>query len=382
MIVIMNTVRQNILVLVVCVPVLMCIAELRAADAKPASPAPTITDLFNAFQVELQPEPPEWATVDHEPLFSFTWLTDVHLSPARLQFFKDTLKYIDDQLKPDLVMITGDNNYMAVPDDPADPQPLSLRRHRFLKTVLDDHLKTPYAIIPGDNWPLDFEKVFGPLQYSFNCGGMHFIFASADRACHGTEGLAVFDESTLAWLAGDLEKNRDRPTIFLMHEPVVPPTFLDAGRLERLLDKHMNVLAGFHGHLHVDMHVNSPVRPYLVCPALRQNPSGGLKHIKVYRHALILRTLEYNQASGRLEEVNKWQKIDVPPNLGVKLHNPEPGVPAIENHDAVPIHPHTNDPKLIERKQELLGPAMDFFRQQLPAILKHAAKQQPKAASK
>lgn len=358
-------------------------AQAQAADAGRTSARTSVFSLFQPFEVRRQSQPPAWANVDEEPLFTFTWLTDVHLNESCVQFFIDTLRYIEDQLDPDLVVITGDNNYAAVPADPKAPEPLSLRRHRFLKALLDEHLKTPYAIIPGDNWPHDFEKVFGPFQYSFNCGGLHFVCASIDRADHRAEGLAVFDESTLAWLRRDLQQNGDRPALILMHEPILPPTFLDAGRLQRLLDDYPNVLAGFHGHLHVDMQVDSPVRPYLVCPALRPalQGQGGMKHVTVYRHALILRTLEYNQADQRFEKVNKWQKIDVPPALRAKLHKPRPGAPVIEDLDAVEAHPHRDDPELFKRKQELIGPAMAFFGRRLPALWKHTAPQSPPGAA-
>ena len=364
--------RAALLFLLLCVT--FGSAQLRAADAKREMSKTQVAGAFMGFQVVQLPEAPAWAKIDQPPLFTFTWLTDVHLSPARTQFFAAALHQIDAELKPDLVVITGDNNYVAEPDDPENPQPRSLRRHRFFKKFLDEHLKTPYAIIPGDNWPENFEKVFGPCQYSFDFGGLHMVFASIDRADHRSEGLAVFGEPTWAWLRSDLEQNRDRPTIFLMHEPVLPPTFLDAGELRKLLDKYPNVLAGFHGHLHIDMQVDSPIRSYLTCPALRARPHSGLKHVKVYRHALIVRTLEYDPTSKRLEMVNKWQKVDVPLQLGGKLHKLEPGAPLMKDLDVVPAHEHLDDPKLAERRQELVALAMDFFRQQLPALLKQTAR--------
>ena len=337
---------------------------LAALAVATASSAPgdkaTRAAFFEAFEVKLQAEPPAWANVDGEPLFTFTWLTDVHLNPAGVELFTKTLHYIGEELDPDLVVITGDNNYVAAPDDPDKPEPLSLRRQRFFKALLDEHLEAPYAIIPGDNWPQDFEQVFGPFQYSFNCGGLHLVFASVDRADHREEGLAVFDEPTWAWLRGDLQGNRDRPALFLMHEPPVPPTFLDAGRLQKLLDQYPNVLAGLHGHMHVDMQIDTPVRPYLTCPAFDPGLRGGMKHVQVYRHALILRTLAYNQAEQRFELVNKWQKIDIPAALGAKLHKPAADAPIKQDYDALAAHPHLDAPELGQRKQELIGPLMEF----------------------
>ena len=344
-------------------------ATVAASAADQQLPQEAAKRFFEAFEVKTQPKPPPWAAPDAEPLFSFTWLSDVHLSPGRVAFFTEALRYIDDELNPDLIVFTGDNNYVAAPADPDQPEPQSLRRQRFLRGLLDEHLKTPYAIIPGDNWPQGFEQAFGPFQYSFDCGGLHFLFAAADRADHRKEGLAVLDDPTWQWLRSDLEAHREQPVIFLMHEPAVPPTFLDAGRLQKLLDEYPNVLAGFHGHLHADLHVDTPARPYLVCPSFEPRLRGGFKHVLVYKHALILHTLGYDDAEQRFVFVNKWQKIDVPEPLRAKLHSPKPGGPIKQNYDALTAHPHREAPELGERQQELIGPALQFLSTHLPGVM-------------
>ena len=87
------------------------------------------------------------------------------------------------------MLITGDNNFLeAAPANPKQPESLGLRRQRFLKQFLQEHLKTPYVLIPGNNWPEEFDKVFGAKQYSFDCGGLHFMLVDADRAYRGPPG--------------------------------------------------------------------------------------------------------------------------------------------------------------------------------------------------
>ena len=72
-------------------------------------------------------------------------------------------------------------------------------------------------------------------------------------------------------------------------------------------------------------------------------PDGGLviqvggcavcgTDVKVYRHALILRTVEYNEAERRYQEVMKWQKIDVPAPLRASLHRPRSGRFKMQNY--------------------------------------------------
>jgi len=328
--------------------------------------------IAEAFAPELRPEPPDWAQIDREPLFTFAWASDFHLDGSRLGFIARALRYIDTELRPDFLVITGDNNaHPAPPTDPHNPEPVSLRRQKFFKAYLAKHLKTPYAVIPGDNWPHDFHRVFGPTQYSFDFGGLHFLFTAVDQSFHGagSEGLAVFNDATWAWMRGDLEKNREKPTILLQHEPIFPPTFLDAKRLQQMLDKHPNVIAGFHGHLHADMAIEGNGQTYVVCPALGPGSPPAMKQVRVYPHVLILQTIEFNKPKRRFEMVNKWQKIDVPQEFSSRLARPQGKHFVMENYDAVPPHAHRKAPELAGHLGELLGIFRGFLLRDLyPAM--------------
>ncbi len=340
------------------------LASLSSADPPAAQPAMSPQQLMQAFEIKPLKQRPAWAPADRPALFTFAWLSDMHLHPGRFEAAQKALHMIRDELKPRFVVITGDNNAHAEPGDESH----ALRRQRFFKAFLDEHLQLPYAVIPGDNWPYEFEKVFGPSQYSFDCGGLHLQFLSLDRADHRTEGLAIYNDETWQWIEQDLQRNRDRPTIVLQHEPILPPTFLDAGRLRRLLDRYPNVLAGLHGHMHHDLESLTGGRPYLMCPALGPGQRPGFKLVSVHRHALIVETYEYDKPNARFVHASKWQKIDVPKALRAKLFAPAAPFERVA-YDAVPAHPHLNDPELGKRKPQLNDLVLSFLRRELPKEL-------------
>ena len=299
------------------------------------------------------------------PLWSFAWVSDMHLDPSRLEFTAKTMRYISAELKPHFVLFTGDNNAQpAAPVDPAKPEPLGLRRQRFLKAFLQEHLKTPYVVIPGDDWPEDFDKVFGPKQYSFDCGGLHFLMLAPDRIHHGNnryEGLSVFDKPTLEWIGRDLERSREQPTMVVIHEPIYPPTFLDAPVLCELMDRRPSVVAALQGHLHVDMEHHKKGKTYLVAPSLGKSSPQAMKLVNVYPTGLVVRTIVYEKANDRFKILDRLQKIEIAKPLRDKLAAPSGTGFVMAGYDAVPAHPLIDDPTLAVRAGELVKNAAYFL---------------------
>lgn len=345
---------------------LMVIACALMAARSAASGEPSIhvavQEVLQKMEVQRLPEKPDWAKFQSPPLFTFVWMSDFHLDASRLELLKQAFRYVDQEVNPHFVMITGDNNAFAPEfDSQGHIPPITLRRQLFLKRFLDQNLRTPYVIIPGDDWPQDFEKVFGAFQFSFDYGGVHFLFASLDRCTYGVEGRAVFDESTWEWMRKDLRRDKDRPTLFMIHESLAPPSFLDADKTRRMLEEHPNVIAAFCGHLHADVEFRFGKVNCLVCPGLGPNPRHGFKVVRVYREALILRTVEYNAERRQFEKVMKWQRVGIPASLQASLHNPEDRRFKKQNYSEVPPHPRRSDPQLLDRSLELIGPLMRFL---------------------
>jgi hypothetical protein len=297
--------------------------------------------------------PPEGNTA----LWTFAWLSDIHLDPSRRALVVKAFRHLDENVRPRFVLITGDNNAIASDDlAGAAPEPLGVRRQRYFKDFLAQNLKTPSAVIPGDNWPEGFDQVFGAKQYSFDFGGLHFLLLAPDRSFHGqgAEGLSVFDEATWAWIRDDLERSRRLPTLVAIHEPFVPCTFLDAPRLRELVARSPQVIGALQGHLHVDLEFRSGQRAWFVAPSLGKSKPPAFKVVEVHADALVLRTVEYDSSSGRFAMTQRRQTVKLdradldrpsaPPGEGFSMNN----------YRCVPPKPHVDDPALARRSAELL----------------------------
>jgi len=349
-----------------------CLVLVGMSTAVPGAAArdPNLKDIvrqtLRELEIKPQTEKPSWAQFPSPPLFTFAWMSDFHLDRSRVELVKQAFRYVDAEVKPNFVMITGDNNTVISPAEyRADGASLGLMRQKFMKRFLDQNLHTPYVIIPGDNWPEDFEKVFGAFQFSFDCGGVHFLFASLDRCAYGMEGQAVFDPPTWRWMRADLKRNETRPCLFVMHESVVPPSFLDAVRTRKMLEEYPQTIACLCGHLHADVQFREGRIKYIVCPGLGVNPRHGFKVVTVCREALIFRTIEYDAQRHEFAPVMKWQRIDIPERLQSGLHKTEPGSFVKQNYSEVPPHPRADDPRLVQRSLELVGPLMLFLGQHM-----------------
>ncbi len=319
------------------------------------------SQIARRMELKALPAEPNWAKIDEKPLFTFAWASDFHMRKHNIELVRQAMRFVDGELAPAFLMITGDNNVIAEPPKPGgDGAAQSKRQQRFLKRFLEENLKTPYVVIPGDNWPRDFERVFGAFQFSFDYGGMHFLFTSLDRDVRLGEGFGVFDAATWQWMRDDLRRNRDRPTLVMLHENIAPLAFYDAEKLQRLLEESPSVIASFTGHLHFDLDVRHRGVRHLICPGLGVNERHGFKHVLVYPHALIIRTIEYNEPQRRFERVNKWQYVPIAQPLRAALHKPK-GTFAKDNYSEIPPHPRRFDPTLADKKTEFLGAALRYM---------------------
>ena len=236
-------------------------------------------------------------------------------------------------------------------------RPEGERRHLWLKRFLDKELARPFCIIPGDNWPWGFDKVFGSFHYSFDFGGYHFLFSAVDRQAK-KDGCAVFDEATWRWMDEDLKANSDKPTLFIMHETMWPPTFLEAGKTEALLNATPQCLAALCGHLHLDLDLTHGSLRQLVAPAIGRSHRPAFKLLRFYKEAIVIDSYEWDAGSQAFCQAQKWQKIDVPEGLQARLI---PGKCAFENKSNRPATPRELDNALKERAGELNNSLFGFI---------------------
>lgn len=316
--------------------------------------------------LEVQPLParPEWASGEPPPLLLIAWMSDFHLDGGdRTAMIRTACHAVRDTIKPHVALFTGDN---CAWDPPASGSratlPVSQRRHLAFKEFLDVELGLPAAVLPGDNWPWDSEKVFGATRFSVDAAGLHLVFLSPDRKATGVEGCSVFDPPTWEWLARDLQTHRERPTVLIMHENVVPPTFLDAPPLMQLLRSQPQVLATFTGHLHLDLEFRRNGLTHVVCPAMAAGARPGFKVVALYPDRLVLNTWEYDSASQQFASTLKWQRIDIPDGpLRRALAPVDQRRILRENRNEMPIAPLVKDQTLVQRQGELVLPMFQFL---------------------
>ncbi len=157
--------------------------------------------------------------------------------------------------RPDLVLVTGDITHNGLPEEAE------------LAASLLDRLQMPYFILPGNHDHREvLVQVFGPdhcrvdddgfVDYVIDDYDLRLVML--DSTMPGAPGGEIC-ERRAAWLADQLEKAPERPTLLFMHHPPASfgvietdvDGFLGADRLGRILEQHPHVLRVLAGHIHL-----------------------------------------------------------------------------------------------------------------------------------
>jgi len=215
---------------------------------------------------------------EHSFIFSFVQITDTHClekykklpySLARTFFrfgrssfhwrdsansfsiLQNTIEYINQKIKPNFLIHTGDLTEQGKLSD------LKTTRELLAKLIC------PHYSLMGDNDGeahshsnfnrSNYLKVFGQRRYSFDCQGWHIVI------------LSVYpDDAELNWLRRDLSENAARPIIFATHHLIVGNFALwfvekclriklfmpRAGEVLKILKNCPNVKLVLSGHCH------------------------------------------------------------------------------------------------------------------------------------
>ncbi len=126
-----------------------------------------------------------------------------------------------------------------------------------------DFVKDPYG-------EYTFESLYGPVWYSFDFGGIHYIVASID---HGEAPSGYEQDDQWTWLENDLkQKDPAKPLFIMCHGDAHQPSEFHINTPERMaLLRAQNFKALIFGHLHVHSFKIEEGAQY-VCTA---NPAFG-----------------------------------------------------------------------------------------------------------
>ena len=176
-------------------------------------------------------------------MFEFVHIADTHL-PAGEKNFKAVINDINTCVKPSFVVITGDITDHGTREEYESYLEYIRRLHCNVYTGTGNH-DLQWWTSNGKN---DFKDRVGPLFYSFDHGGVHFVMLDSAVA-FVTDGS--YGKKQLEWLAEDLSTMPDSaPVIIFAHHPSkLQDNVTEKARLINLL-KHYNVVAFMGGHMH------------------------------------------------------------------------------------------------------------------------------------
>jgi hypothetical protein len=304
------------------------------AQAVPRDVQERFARVLKGMEVKKTESPPAWARVKATPLFRFAQITDIHLTRKREPLLRTALRFIDHEVKPTFVAITGDNAGHG-----------SVERQKRLKSILHGELKAPHYIVRGDNWARNFSTVFGSTRYAFECGGIRFVFTGLDRDEEG-RGIGGFSEDTWEWMRRELSPELPVSVILVMHENIQPPLFVHAGKLDGLAERSTAVAATLTGHLHFDLEFKAGRVTHVLAPALGPHENHPFKVYDVYEDLVGVRTVEWT--GKEFAWVEKYQRIDLPHRAR------PPSDPPIEAYRELPARETTFDMRMKDHTGSLM----------------------------
>ena len=289
----------------------------------------TFLEIAKRYEVAEQHPAPVWTHRKDKPLFRMAWLSDMHITtPEGMERHKKLLTKIRKELKPVAVIFSGDNWGIGL-----DGVERSRTFRQFLDLCLgkkDEKGFVKAIVIPGDNWASGFETAFASRQVAFTLGGFRFIAFAPDRGGK-KNGCTLHSRESLQWLEDELSYAAisDQPVIYIQHEPLLPPSTLDAPKISMMLDKAPQAFLALGGHLHLDLEFTKGHWRQWVCPSSGKSHRPGFKLLSFYPDCVIAQAWEEDpEEPGEFRAVSKYLRAPIPLQCrsdlsSVKTYDPE-----------------------------------------------------------
>ena len=262
----------------ICAVVMGVLSLSSSVSAK--KPQFTIVHLTDIHYTSTPPETSSLSWKDHVSIFGYK-LHKKNLAKCS-RILENTVGYINKEIKPDIVVVTGD-----IVDVGNDREGM-----RQVKEKLDK-LNCPYYPVIGDhdlNSGEDdrgnYKEVFGEINYSLDYKGWHIIM------------LGIYpDEKSIIWLKDELDKNKSKPTILCMHRMLIASWLMKylsrryycpeiiAPRADEIIDilnNHGNAAAVLSGHSHTN-YLTKKKGIFYICTASLMETPYQFRIVRVYK---------------------------------------------------------------------------------------------------
>lgn len=198
------------------------------------------------------------------------------------RILQNTLEYINKEIKPDMVVITGD-----IVNSGDDKEGM-----KQVKNMLNK-LNCPYYPVIGDHdlnsgqdKKENYKEVFGKINYSLDYKGWHVIILGIHP-----------DDNDMEWLKNELDAKADKPAILCMHKMLIASRLMKklskryycpeltspkAEQILNLLNNHGRTGVVLSGHSHTNYRTSRNRISYISTASLIE-PPYQFRIIRVYK---------------------------------------------------------------------------------------------------
>jgi predicted phosphodiesterase len=177
------------------------------------------------------------------------------------------LEFIKGTVKPEFVIYLGDQISGEGTIEISEDESLELTK-LFMKEV-GTILSVPYYAVWGNHDGPNFPKVYGYKNKAVIIGGRLFYLLGIELTDYWG-GSGKF--SDWKYLEESLKNNAGVPTLVFTHEPIYSPTFDNALKVKKFIEKYPQIKIVFQGHTHNQQIVRSGSIIYFTCEGFLKKP--------------------------------------------------------------------------------------------------------------
>jgi predicted phosphodiesterase len=246
-----------------------------------------------AAQTDKAPEPKPAGKI------TFAIVADNHFyygdaNDALFSATQKSLKLMQETLKPDFIVYLGDAISGEGTREITEQESFDLT-NAFIKEVKQD-TTIPFYNVWGNHDGPNFPKIYGYKNKAFSEGGYLFYLMGIELTNYWS-GIGQFKD--WKFLDDTIKGAPDETSFVFIHEPIFPPTFDNAMKVQKKIEKYPKIKVVFQGHTHVEQVNRAKGVLYFTCEAFHQPP--GYSFYIVGIEGGTMKITRYDLTNGKYE---------------------------------------------------------------------------------